>query len=425
MRRILLIVFLTIVAVTAGAATWSADRLQQPRSYSKNNFVSNPDGILSEDAVNQINVLLQDINQKTNAQVAVAVIENYEGTDIDSFASDLFGRWGVGEKGADNGVLLVVALQPHEYALRTGRGIGSVLADVTSARIVREHLVPDMDAENYDEAIINTVRAINEEMTTPEAVAEIKELSNRQKQKDEMDIWEILMFYAWCCVALTVILAIWVIFKVASTSKVERHLRYVLLHPMLRILYGLSFVGLGLPFFVYLPAKKFLQNLRDGRHVCPNCSALMYKLDEVKDNERLTPAQDAEERFNSVDYDVWECPNCGQEDIYAYENPDSTLVECPHCKAKTALQLHDRMLVPPTETREGVAVKEYQCLNCGQKSQKRYKIPKKPNSGGSAAAFAIPFILGSMGGRGGFGGGPQGGSFGGGTTGGGGTSGRW
>ena len=425
MKRIhIILLFLVAIFQMANSAAWKVSDMQQPRAHDANNFVWNADGILSQSAVSRMNSMLVDINEKTGAQVAVAVVDDFDAVDIDNFASKLFESWGLGEKGADNGVLLVVARAPRKYAFRTGRGIGSVLTDANTGEIARGFLIPNLQAGDFDKALVSTVEELNKRMTTPRAVAEIKEMSARAKSEEDLSLWDILTFYFWWCIVLTVVLAVWEVYKVKTTGNVERHQRYVKLHPMSRILYGLSFVGAGLPFLVYLPFKQYINNLRNGEHLCPNCATKMFKLDEVKDNERLTPAQDAEERFNSVDYDVWECPNCGEEDIYAFVNQDSSFVECPNCHARTARYVRDRVLKMPTTASEGLAVKEFDCLNCKKRSQKPYKLPRNVNVGAAAAAASIPFILGGFG-RGGGGGFGGGGSFGGGHTGGGGSSGGW
>lgn len=407
--------------IFAGASAWSVENLEQPRKYDATNFVSNPDGILSSATVRNINELLNDINRRTGAQVSVVVIEDYDASNIDDFATELFTEWGVGEEGANNGVLLIVATGAREWVFRTGRGIGSVLTDVETGRIARNEMIPSFRTGNYEEGIMRGVSAMHRLITTPEAIEEIREGSERAKEENEQTVWDILIFYGWLCFGLTLLLALIAIVKVKATAKVERHQRYVKLYPLQRVLFGLSFVGLGLPFLVYLPYREFLHLLRDGEHLCPNCNTKMHKLDEITDNQRLTPAQDAEERFNSVDYDVWECPNCGEEDIYPYINTDSDLTECAECHARTSRFLRDRVVQLPTTRLEGLGVKEYTCLNCGKLTRKPYKIPRKDNG-----PTGMPFIYGGghRGGGSGFGG-FSGGSFGGGLTGGGGSSGRW
>ncbi|MCH5220400.1 MAG: TPM domain-containing protein [Muribaculaceae bacterium] len=417
--RIALFLIMMAVAMPSGwCRVWSVNDMVQPRQYDASNWVYDPESILSPQTKSSINALIEDINRQTNAEVAVAVIGDYDGSDIDSFSGELFNHWGLGERGANNGVLLVVAKDARKYAFRTGRGIGSVLTDVETARIARNSLVPNFRVEDYDGGVLAAVSDMHQIMTAPDAVEEIREGSARAKEEDDLTVMDVVISYLWFCIGLTLVLCLWFVYKARSTAKMERHARYNKLYPSLRILYGLSFVGLGMPFLVYYPAKQFMKNLREGEHKCPNCGTTMYRLDEVNDNTRLTPAQDAEERFNSVDYDVWECPNCGEEDIYGYENADSPLETCPHCGAKTAQYVCERVIKRPTSQTEGIAMKEYHCLNCNKTSGRSRVLPRTAD--GRVGPIIFP-----GGGRGFGGGGSFGGGFGGGVTGGGGSSGGW
>lgn len=420
------IIALTSILVST-ARTWSVDDMPNPQNQRVKSLVADPDNILQPATILEVNRILDDIQKQSGAQVAVAVVGDTD-TDIDSWATALFDAWGVGKEGANTGVLFVVARDSHRYAIRTGRGITAVLPDVTTARIARNEIVPRFKAGDIDGGIVAGVSALHAELTTDDAVSAIKAAHERENKAEEMSLLDIVMFYIWFSIGLTVLLFVWFMYRVHKTSGLERHTRYEELHPMKRILYGLSFVGLGIPLLVYFPARSYLRNLRDGEHICPNCGTKMNKIDEIHDNEHLTPAQDAEERYNSVDYDVWHCSNCGEEDVYAYANQDSPLVECPNCHARTARYLRDRVVRRPTTTTDGLAVKEYECLNCHTISQKPFKLPKTPptDSGGAAAAgIAAGILLGGLGGRGGGGFGGFGGGFGGGTTGGSGTSGGW
>ena len=44
----------------------------------------------------------------------------------------------------------------------------------------------------------------------------------------------------------------------------------------------------------------------------------MELIDEEHDNDYLTPAQDTEEKLNSIDYDVWHCPHCHETEVLPY-----------------------------------------------------------------------------------------------------------
>lgn len=147
----------------------------------------------------------------------------------------------------------------------------------------------------------------------------------------------------------------------------------------------------------------------------------MELIDEEHDNDYLTPAQDTEERINSIDYDVWHCPKCHQTEVLPYINRTTNYTQCERCGARAMSLVDRRTLRQPTVSHEGEGVDIYICKNCGNQHQKRFRIPRKADP---TAAIVAGSILGSSL-RGGGGGGSFGGSFGGGMTGGGGAGGRW
>ncbi len=161
-----------------------------------------------------------------------------------------------------------------------------------------------------------------------------------------------------------------------------------------------------------------MRRLRTASRKCPNCSTKMKRLDEKSDNAYLTPAQDTEERIDSVDYDVWLCPNCGETDILPYVNHSKNYTPCPNCGARACTLVADRIVKSPTTREEGWGQKIYNCRNCHKDNARNYTIPKA-----APPVVIVPPIGGRGGGFGG--GGFGGGSFGGGSTGGGGASGGW
>lgn len=179
----------------------------------------------------------------------------------------------------------------------------------------------------------------------------------------------------------------------------------------------LTALCLAMPLPALLVAIWRMKAMRSRPRKCPNCATRMNRLDEETDNKYLTPAQDAEERYNSVDYDVWLCPNCGETDIIPFVNRHTTYAPCERCGARLSTLTEDRTLVRPTQRSEGRGVRTFTCLSCGHRKNVPYSIAK----------LAVPpVVIIPGGGGGGFGGGGfSGGSFGGGSTMGGGASGSW
>lgn len=411
-RLAIIIVAMTALTPASLGATYGVADIPNPQISDSTCFLSDPDGYIDAATAAHINSRLLDIRRKTTAEVAVVIVGSINPSDMNRFASDLFDKWGLGKKDADNGLLLIAAINDRKYSFRTGRGTEVVLTDAKLGRIGRQFIDPAFRKKEYARGISETVDKLHTIMTDPA----VRDDLAAGKKTSETDWSDILFAYMWFCLALTAVLTLWILISLRSARGKSDYEKYMKLQSAPAILLGCSAFALGMPLLIYFPVRSMLRRWRDGRHDCPNCGESMVKLDEDIDNSYLTPAQDAEERFNSVDYDVWLCPECGETDVYPYYNRRSSLKTCPVCHARTLRHSMDRVLVQPTQSHDGKGVHVYNCLNCGHTARIPYVIAKTAAPG----IFIIPGGFGGRGGGGGFGGG-----FGGGSTGGGGYNGSW
>src|SRR5207248_6577093 len=72
---------------------------------------------------------------------------------VEDYSIDLARSWGVGQKGKDNGVLLLIAYDDHKLRIEVGRGLEGTLTDLQSGRIIREELTPRLRAGDVGGAI--------------------------------------------------------------------------------------------------------------------------------------------------------------------------------------------------------------------------------------------------------------------------------
>jgi len=103
---------------------------------------------------------LAEIREKTYAQVAVVTLASLEGEDINDFANRLFQKCGIGEKGKDNGVLVLVAVQDRKARIEVGYGLEGVLPDAKTGRIIDESMLPFFRQQRYADGIISAVVAL-------------------------------------------------------------------------------------------------------------------------------------------------------------------------------------------------------------------------------------------------------------------------
>ncbi len=379
-------------------------------------FVSDMASAMSAPARTRADSLLQSIWRQTSAEPVVVIVPSLDGEDIDDFATRLFSDWGIGKDDRDNGVLMLISIGDRKAVIRTGYGTEGILPDVVCGRIIRNEMAPRFREDDYDGGILASLQTMQAAMTSDEARAELMSDKANDAAADDFDADEAFDIYWKICVALGILGLLAVIIAYFGVRKLPTSRAYATFENTRLGLLVASFLSLGCLFPAYFLMLAFQHHIRLHKRLCPHCNTRMLRVDEDNDNAYLTASQDAEERLDSVDYDVWLCPDCGETDIIPYVNPKKNYTECPSCHARACTLVNRRTILAPTTRREGRGIEEYVCLNCRRRYEKPYTIAKEVEA---------PIIIGGGGFGSGGGGGFSGGSFGGGMTGGGGASGGW
>ncbi|MCR5180606.1 MAG: TPM domain-containing protein [Bacteroidaceae bacterium] len=159
MKKILsLCVFLLVTGLQA--ATYSVDDLPIPYLQDKTQYVSNPDGILSQETVDSLNLWLGTMETAHGVQTLLAVVERIEGGDPYDFSMALGRKYGIGNKEQNSGLIILLSTGDRAYYILTGRGLEGTLPDAICKRIENNQMLPALREGDWDEAMLNTVRAI-------------------------------------------------------------------------------------------------------------------------------------------------------------------------------------------------------------------------------------------------------------------------
>lgn len=419
MKNRILSLILMLLPLSLWAAVYSVEQVPNVHLADSTRFLSNPDGIISSAAQAAIDSRLQRLMATTTAEVAAVVVDDIPAdADIDDFATDLFRKWGLGKRDNENGLLLLVAKDRRKVVIRTGYGLEGLLPDGVCGSIIRSEITPRFRQGDFDGGVASAVDAIATIIGSPEARDEVlSRYANNAGARHHGDNSDrFFSIYLGFSAVVTVFLLLWFLGTLAGNSRRDRFGRYRALDRLYFPSLFCSFLCLGMPLVVLIPLLLMRKKLRRGVHKCPNCDARMNLVDEEHDNDYLTPAQDTEERINSIDYDVWLCPNCGTTEILPYVQRSTAFTECPRCHARACELVSDSVMRQPTAMSEGMGVRTYRCRHCHNQTRQTYNIAKLP---------PVIIVPGGSGRGGGFGGGFGGGSFGGGSTGGGGASGGW
>jgi uncharacterized protein len=108
----------------------------------------------------QMDQLARALWDKTKTAMVVATFRDLGGESPRIFANKLYEAWGIGKKGEDKGVLLLVALKERQVTFETGYGVEGILPDARVGEILDQYVVPFLRRDEYGEGLVNGMAAI-------------------------------------------------------------------------------------------------------------------------------------------------------------------------------------------------------------------------------------------------------------------------
>src|ERR1700674_3429933 len=127
-------------------------------SLRASNYVNDFAGVLDTATTARLNDLCLQVEQKAHSQIAVVTVKSLDGQDVVSYAVALYQKWGIGKKGSDRGVLILLATQDRKYWTTVGYGLEPILPDGKVGGFGRE-AVPLLRSGDYAGAVtLITVR---------------------------------------------------------------------------------------------------------------------------------------------------------------------------------------------------------------------------------------------------------------------------
>ena len=150
--RIFRFIACAIWLAAAGAdAQIESDRFRE--SLVPQGHVSDWAGVFTPDQKADLENRIAAVRQATGAQLAVVAVKSLQGGEITDFAVKLFAQWGIGEKGKDNGVLLLAAIEDRAMWIEVGYGLEGVLNDAKCGRIRDEWIFPRFKEGDYAQGL--------------------------------------------------------------------------------------------------------------------------------------------------------------------------------------------------------------------------------------------------------------------------------
>src|ERR1700724_4812079 len=123
-------------------------------------------GVMSADSRSAIETKLKDLEDKSGIQLVVATVKSLQGSDVESYANELFRTWKLGQAQKNNGVLLLVAPNEHKVRIEVGYGLEGTLTDALSKIIITNAMAPRFKAADFGGGIERGVDDIITVLTT-------------------------------------------------------------------------------------------------------------------------------------------------------------------------------------------------------------------------------------------------------------------
>lgn len=176
--------YLLLLAPAASAQTF-------PRPTGR---ISDFAGVIDPATEAQIDQRLDQLEQQTSSEIAVATVQSLGGSSVEEYANRLFKEWGVGRAKQDNGVLILVAPNEREMRIEVGYGLEGVLPDGLAGQVIREQFTPRFRDGDYSGGIRDGVMRVagiveKHQVLTPEELASFNE-----SNADDAPIWALIPF---------------------------------------------------------------------------------------------------------------------------------------------------------------------------------------------------------------------------------------
>jgi len=145
---------LAVVLLTAGSAL-AAPAVPKARGY-----VNDTAGLLSPAARQDIEGFLGAFERSDSTQIVILTVPSLEGEDLEGYSVRVAQNWGIGQKGKDNGALLLVAKEERAVRIEVGYGLEDRLTDLLAGRIVDQEIVPRFRSGDFDGGVKAGVQAM-------------------------------------------------------------------------------------------------------------------------------------------------------------------------------------------------------------------------------------------------------------------------
>ncbi len=143
-----------LVLCALGASLFAPLSALDLKSLKPQGYVSDFANVLDPQSRAQLEAYAGQVEQATGVQMALVTLKSLDGEQIEDVSNTLFRQWGVGKKGKDEGIMLLLAVQDHRDRIEVGYGLEPILPDGFDGSILRG-IAPLLKQGAYGQAMIS------------------------------------------------------------------------------------------------------------------------------------------------------------------------------------------------------------------------------------------------------------------------------
>lgn len=170
-----------VLALIAGLVFWTA-AAAVPTFPALTGRIVDGANILSPQTRASLDAKLEALETKTSRQLVLVTAPSLQGYEIEDYGYKLGRAWGIGEKGRDNGVLLIVAPNERRVRIEVGYGLEGVLTDALSNVILQAQVLPKFRTGDFEGGVVAGADALIEQLSLPDDQAKARVTASAQPQ---------------------------------------------------------------------------------------------------------------------------------------------------------------------------------------------------------------------------------------------------
>jgi uncharacterized protein len=324
------------LAVLIMALIGFATQVQAEYPKAKDLYVNDFANLLTAKDAIAIRTALAKLRDGAGVQAVVVTIRSIHGygtgdQTIESFATNLFNKWGIGDSERNDGVLILMAVKDRKVRIELGSGYGSGY-NAQMQGVIDQQMLPYFKEKNYSLGILEGTDSVVQILSQRASTIALQSARTPTIKYDGS----------------------------SSTSD----------------------SGAGLPFFVIaggviVTVFGLIWYARSRKRRCPSCRVALGRLYGGAENQYLDDGQKLEKSLGSVDYQVWQCPKCGYHDLQSQYRWLSSFAGCHSCGYRT-MKVGELITVHPTEFSPGEKQIDKECYRCGFRRCEAVILPPLP-----------------------------------------------